>query len=196
MKLAMDFGETAQMDERKTLLRHLPIVALLSVAGCQTDPPPKLGVVQDIEFLQGCWVAGGIDSISGFLRLLPPSPDALAYVGETRIAWNGSPDPATRFSFTRDGVSVVRMSKRGTDLFASGEYLSVVENPVTPPAGMTLPRIITYVHPASPASVLTVEYYRRPDRSEGLLISVRNAETNAVEPPIVTDFSGDRGICD
>jgi hypothetical protein len=68
----------------------------------------------DIEFLRGCWVAkdqpGG--RVTGFLRLLPASPEGPAYEGDVQVLMGNLMRSTMRLSFARDG-SAMTMARAG-----------------------------------------------------------------------------------
>lgn len=90
--------------------------ALAALAGCKiVSDPPKSTVVQDVEFLRGCWVSktapGG--EVTGFLRLLPEGADGLTYQGYVQVIANGHQATPMHVSFARDGSSMTMRSASG-----------------------------------------------------------------------------------
>lgn len=97
-------------------------VAALLAAGCQivSDPPRKAPVVQDVEFLRGCWVAkeGPNGPITAFLRLLPDGSEGANYQGYLQSVKGGGTPGAEmtaqmHLSFRRDGSSMTMREPRG-----------------------------------------------------------------------------------
>ena len=89
---------------------------MLALAGCKiVSDPPKSAVVQDVEFLRGCWVSktapGG--EITGFLRLLPEGADGLSYQGYVQVIAAGEQSTPVHLSFARDGSSMTMRSANG-----------------------------------------------------------------------------------
>jgi hypothetical protein len=90
--------------------------AIVVLAGCKIVwDPPKATIVQDVEFLRGCWVAktapGG--TVTGFLRLLPEGPEGLSYQGYVQVIDGGQSAAAAHLSFARDGSSMTLRSANG-----------------------------------------------------------------------------------
>jgi hypothetical protein len=100
----------------KILARCMTAAVTIAMAGCKiVSDPPKSTVVQDVEFLRGCWVSktapGG--EITGFLRLLPGGADGLTYQGYVQVIANGQQSTPVHLSFVRDGSSMTIRSTSG-----------------------------------------------------------------------------------
>jgi hypothetical protein len=113
--------------------------AVAAMAGCKiVSDPPKSTVVQDVEFMRGCWVSktapGG--EITGFLRLLPEDADGLAYQGYMQVIVGGEQETPIHVSFARDGSSMTMRSPRGGPVLPEDES-GGVSRPYAP-----LPRVI------------------------------------------------------
>ncbi len=94
----------------------MTVAAMLALAGCKiVSDPPRSTIVQDVEFLRGCWVAktapGG--TITGFLRLLPDGADGLTYQGYVQVISGGQSTAPMHLSFARDGSSMTMRSASG-----------------------------------------------------------------------------------
>ena len=104
-----------------------------SLAACQTAPPIKTAVIQDVEFLRGCWVqkdAPGGRAI-GFLRLLPNTVDGPSYRGDvTEVSPDGNADSSGAFGFARDGSSVTLRIGDGTE--TTLHHGRLAEYPIAP----------------------------------------------------------------
>jgi hypothetical protein len=127
------------MRERKFFARLMTAAAVLALAGCKiVSDPPKSTVVQDVEFLRGCWVSktapGG--EITGFLRLLPEGADGLAYQGYVQVISGGEQTTPMHVSFARDGSSMTMRSSRGEPVLPEDES-GGVSRPHAP-----LPRVV------------------------------------------------------
>lgn len=97
-------------------LAGLAAVAIVASAGCTiVSDPPKSAVVQDVEFLRGCWVskAGPNGPVTGLLRLLRDGAGGLAYQGYLQAIENGEMKSSTHVSFARDGSSMTMRAARG-----------------------------------------------------------------------------------
>lgn len=84
-------------------------IAAMTLAACQVvSDPPAERVVQDVEFLRGCWVTkGGPDGpYLGFLRLLPEGADGLTYQGYLHDVTDQTMQARLHLSFMRDGSSM------------------------------------------------------------------------------------------
>jgi hypothetical protein len=104
------------MTNRKIFARVMTAAALVAMAGCKiVSDPPKTRVVQDVEFLRGCWVSktapGG--EITGFLRLLPEGADGLTYQGYVQVVSGSEQTTPMHLSFARDGSSMTMRSANG-----------------------------------------------------------------------------------
>jgi hypothetical protein len=104
------------MTHGKIFARLMTGAAMVAMAGCKiVSDPPKSSVVQDVEFLRGCWVSktapGG--EITGFLRLLPEGADGLTYQGYVQVIANGQQSAPMHVSFARDGSSMTMRSASG-----------------------------------------------------------------------------------
>ena len=104
------------MTNRKIFAGLMTAAALLPMAGCKIVwDPREPTMVQDVEFLRGCWVAktapGG--EITGFLRLLPEGADGLSYQGYVQVISGGEQSTPLYLSFARDGSSMTMRSASG-----------------------------------------------------------------------------------
>jgi hypothetical protein len=104
------------MPTGKFLARLMTVAAMTILAGCKiVSDPPRVVIVQDVEFLRGCWVAktapGG--EITGFLRLLPEGADGLTYQGYVQVISGGQSTTPMHLSFARDGSSMTMRSASG-----------------------------------------------------------------------------------
>ena len=106
------------MPGRKHIAAALAAAAGLSACQIVSDPPKRV-VVQDVEFLRGCWVAkeGPNGPITAFLRLLPDSAEGANYQGYLQSVKGGgtaNADTAAQMhlSFTRDGASMTMREPR------------------------------------------------------------------------------------
>jgi hypothetical protein len=109
-------NRTLSVRERKVFMRLMTAAAAIALGGCKiVSDPPKQVIVQDVEFLRGCWVAkmapGG--EITGFLRLLPEGPDGLTYQGYLQEISGGEQTTPAHLSFARDGSSMTMRSASG-----------------------------------------------------------------------------------
>jgi hypothetical protein len=69
--------------------------------------------------------------VLGFLRLLPPLPDAPVLEGQVQIVSGPAPETRSRFSFARDGSSVAWTAN--PERVPSGTYFGrLPDEPVTP----------------------------------------------------------------
>jgi hypothetical protein len=101
---------------RKFFARLMTAAVMTILAGCKiVSDPPKVVIVQDVEFLRGCWVSktapGG--AITGFLRLLPEGVDGLTYQGYVQVISGGQSSTSMHLSFARDGSSMTIRSASG-----------------------------------------------------------------------------------
>jgi hypothetical protein len=93
--------------------------AAIMLAGCQTAATAMPGIVQDVEFLRGCWVQkdepGG--RALGFLRLLPEGVDGPVYRGDLmEVGLAGDTISPGAFGFSRDGSSMtMRIGEERTE---------------------------------------------------------------------------------
>jgi hypothetical protein len=104
------------MAARKNLAGLMTAAALAAVGGCKVvSDPPKSSVVQDVEFLRGCWVAKAAPNgpVTGFLRLLPEEADGLAYQGYLQLISGNEGRTPMHLSFARDGSSMTMRDTRG-----------------------------------------------------------------------------------
>ncbi|MDP3738123.1 MAG: hypothetical protein Q8R02_12080 [Hyphomonadaceae bacterium] len=106
------------MTERKNLAAIATAAALLGLSACVSgsEPPtaPKPAIVQDVEFVRGCWVrkdAPGGPAL-GFLRLLPKGADGPAYEGQLHNVTDPSMPVRSDYSFRRDGSSMTFKARR------------------------------------------------------------------------------------
>jgi hypothetical protein len=109
------------MTNRKIFVRLVTAATVLAIAGCKiVSDPPRSTVVQDVEFLRGCWVSktapGG--EVTGFLRLLPEGADGLSYQGYVQVIANGEQTTPMHVSFARDGSSMTVRSASGRPVLA------------------------------------------------------------------------------
>ena len=80
-----------------------PVLATLALAGCIVPAPPRQSaVVQDVDFVRGCWVEKQEPDgpATGFLRLLPDGTD---YAGTLTRRIDGEIQTVGRLAFARDG---------------------------------------------------------------------------------------------
>ena len=106
----------AAMINGKFFARLMTAAALLALAGCKIVwEPREPTLVQDVEFLRGCWVAKTAPDgeITGFLRLLPEGADGLSYQGYVQVISGGEQSMPLYRSFTRDGSSMTMLSANG-----------------------------------------------------------------------------------
>jgi hypothetical protein len=104
--------------------RLLVTLALAAIAGgCQiVSDLPKKAMVQDVEFLRGCWVAKGGPNgpVTAFLRLLPEGAEGLAYQGYLHAVTSNEMKPQLYLSFTRDGATMTMRQANGRPGDADG----------------------------------------------------------------------------
>jgi hypothetical protein len=104
------------MARRKTLAIFVAAVAV-AAAGCKlVSDPPMPRIMQEVEFLRGCWVskAGPNGPVTGFLRLLPDGRDGLAYQGYLQAIEGSEMKSSVHVSFARDGSSMtIRQASGG-----------------------------------------------------------------------------------
>ena len=180
---------------RKIFVQLMSVAAVLALAGCKiVSDPPRGVVVQDVEFLRGCWVEktapGG--EVTGFLRLLPEGVEGLSYQGYVQKIDNGQQTTPIHLSFARDGSSMTIRSATG--------------RPVTPDdrGGLARPhaKLPDAVAGKLPAAAHRVSYAeRRAEPPASWLIAEGNGETLAVyvlegNGEANDVFGGERDGCD
>ena len=115
-------------------------IAAMTLAACQVvSDPPAERVVQDVEFLRGCWVAkGGPDGpYLGFLRLLPEGADGLTYQGYLHDVTDQTMKARLHLSFMRDGSSMTTEGLSRTGEFKTELYRAHPAHWLTPRPGRT-----------------------------------------------------------
>jgi hypothetical protein len=183
------------MTNRKIFARCMTVAAVLAMAGCKiVSDPPKSTVVQDVEFLRGCWVSktapGG--EITGFLRLLPEGAGGQSYQGYVQVISSGKSEAPMHLSFARDGTSMTMRTARGESVLPD-ELSGGVSRPYAP-----LPRVITERLPQA-GHRASYAFYR--DRPESPWV-VAEGDRDSIAIYFVGDgrendlFRGERDGCD
>jgi hypothetical protein len=149
------------MTHGKIFAQFMTAVAMMAMAGCKiVSDPQKSTVVQDVEFLRGCWVSktapGG--EITGFLRLLPEGADGLTYQGYVQVVANGQQTTPMHVSFARDGSSMTIRSASGRPVLPMDDSGGLARPfaPLPEAIAARLPKVpyrVTYaVYPGQPQS--------------------------------------------
>jgi hypothetical protein len=83
------------------------VAVVLALGGCQTPAAPAPKIVQDVEFVRGCWVSKDYDGrITMMLRLLPDKAGSDSYAGDVMVRSGDQMLRGGMFSFRRDGSAL------------------------------------------------------------------------------------------